>query len=104
MTWVALDDPIPASATLLGNGLGGDAVNLPGAARQAGGLRPGYEERSFEALRAYYDFVPKGKWSIEYTVRLNNQGRFNLPPTRIEALYSPELSGELPNAALEVGR
>lgn len=104
MTWVALDDPIPASATLLGNGLGGDAVNLPGAARQAGNLRPVYEERSVDAFRAYYDFVPKGKWSIEYIVRLNNQGRFNLPPTRVEALYSPELSGDLPNAPLEVGR
>ncbi|NHZ89164.1 alpha-2-macroglobulin [Massilia sp. CCM 8733] len=104
MSWVALDDPIPASATLLGNGLGRDAITVPGAERQAGGLQPVYEERSFEAFRAYYDFVPKGKWSIDYTVRLNNQGRFNLPPTRVEALYSPELSGELPNAALEVGR
>ncbi|NHZ95890.1 MG2 domain-containing protein [Massilia sp. CCM 8734] len=104
MTWVALDDPIPASATLLGNGLGRDAITLPGAEGQGGGLRPVFEERTFEAFRAYYDFVPKGKWRIDYTVRLNNQGRFNLPPTRVEALYSPELSGELPNAALEVGR
>ncbi|HEX8614477.1 MAG TPA: MG2 domain-containing protein [Telluria sp.] len=104
MTWVALDDPIPASATLLGNGLGRDAITLPGASGQADGLRPVFEERTFDAFRAYYEFVPKGKWSIDYTVRLNNQGRFNLPPTRIEALYSPELSGELPNAALEVGR
>jgi uncharacterized protein YfaS (alpha-2-macroglobulin family) len=103
MTWVALDDPIPASATLLGNGLGG-AIALPGAERQAGGPQPVFEERAFDAFRAYYDFVPKGKWSIDYTVRLNNQGRFNLPPTRVEALYSPELAGEVPNAALEVGR
>lgn len=102
MTWVALEDPIPASATLLGSGLGRDAATLPGATRA--GLQPVFEERSFEAFRAYYDFVPKGKWSIEYSVRLNNQGRFTLPPTRVEALYSPELAGEAPNAALEVGR
>ncbi|CUI08383.1 alpha-2-macroglobulin family protein [Massilia antarctica] len=104
MTWVALDDPIPASATILGNGLGRDAQTLPGAERQDLSLQPVFEEHTFDAFRAYYDFVPKGKWSIGYTVRLNNQGRFNLPPTRVEALYSPELAGELPNAPVEVGR
>ncbi|RSZ57281.1 alpha-2-macroglobulin [Massilia atriviolacea] len=104
MTWVALDDPIPASATLLGNGLARDAIALPGAESDAAGVRPVFEERTFDAFRAYYDFVPKGRWRIEYTVRLNNQGRFTLPPTRVEALYSPEVAGELPNAAIEVGR
>ncbi|ATQ78392.1 alpha-2-macroglobulin [Massilia violaceinigra] len=104
MTWVALDDPIPASATLLGNGLGRDVQTLPGAELPSASLQPVFEERTFDAFRAYYDFVPKGKWSVGYTVRLNNQGRFNLPPTRVEALYSPELAGELPNAAVEVGR
>ena len=39
---------------------------------------------------------------IEYTVRLNNPGRFALPPTRVEAMYAPETFGELPNAAVEV--
>jgi len=46
--------------------------------------------------------VPKGSWSIEYTLRLNNAGVFQLPPTRVEAMYSPEMFGELPNAAVQV--
>jgi len=33
-----------------------------------------FEERSFEAFRAYYEYVPKGKWTVEYTVRLNRPG------------------------------
>ena len=45
--------------------------------------------------------MPKGEFTAEYTVRLNQPGRFELPPTRVEALYAPEI-GELPNAALEV--
>ena len=40
---------------------------------------------------------------IEYTLRLNNAGRFSLPPPRVEALYAPESFGELPNAVVEVG-
>lgn len=65
---------------------------------------PAFEDRSFEAYRAYYDYLPKGSHSVEYTVRLNQSGRFHLPPSRVEALYAPEMFGELPNAAIEVQR
>ena len=46
--------------------------------------------------------MPKGQFSVEYTVRLNNDGRFQLPPTRVEAMYAPELFGELPVAEMVV--
>lgn len=55
------------------------------------------------AYRSYYRFVPKGRFSTEYTVRLNDAGRFALPPTRVEAMYAPEMYGAVPNAAVEVG-
>ncbi|WGG52000.1 alpha-2-macroglobulin family protein [Rugamonas sp. DEMB1] len=102
MTWVVVDDPIPASASVLGTGLGRDSSIATSGERQRGWVWPAFQERSFEAFRSYYEFVPKGKWSVEYTVRLNNAGQFNLPPTRVEAMYSPEMFGLLPNAALGV--
>jgi hypothetical protein len=108
MSWVVVDDPIPASASILGTGLGRDAqiaTRAEGSEKaRRGWVQPDYEERTSGAFRAYYAFVPKGKWSIEYTVRLNNEGSFNLPPTRVEAMYSPEMFGEAPNAAVVVGR
>jgi uncharacterized protein YfaS (alpha-2-macroglobulin family) len=103
MTWVVVDDPIPASATVLGSGLGGDSQVMRSGERQRGWTRPVFEERSFDAFRAYYSYVPKGTWSVEYTVRLNNAGTFGLPATRVEAMYSPEMFGESPNARLAVG-
>ncbi len=30
---------------------------------------------------------------MEYTLRLNQSGTFQLPPTRVEALYAPEMYG-----------
>jgi uncharacterized protein YfaS (alpha-2-macroglobulin family) len=102
MTWVVVDDPIPASATVLGSGLGGDSQIMASGERSSGWAYPAFQERTFEGFRAYYEFVPKGKWSVEYTVRLNNPGQFNLPPTRVEAMYSPEMFGDLPNAAVMV--
>jgi hypothetical protein len=41
---------------------------------------------------------------VDYTIRLNQSGRFHMPPTRIEALYAPEMFGELPNALITVQR
>ena len=40
--------------------------------------------------------------SLEYTLRLNNVGDFALPPSRVEALYAPEMFGEMPNARVKV--
>ena len=83
-------------------GLGRDAASLTQGEKQQGWAWQAYVERSFEAYRAYYEFVPKGKFKVEYTVRLNNPGRFDLPATRVEALYAPEMLGEVPNATVTV--
>jgi hypothetical protein len=101
-TWVVVSDPIPAGATILGTGLGRDSQLLTQGEGKKGVAWPAYEERSFEAFRAYYEYVPKGKWSVEYTVRLNQSGAFQLPSTRVEALYFPEMMGEIPNQPFEV--
>jgi uncharacterized protein YfaS (alpha-2-macroglobulin family) len=35
-------------------------------------------------------------------MRLNQPGDFRLPPTRVEAMYLPEVFGESPNAPMVV--
>ncbi|WDZ98442.1 MG2 domain-containing protein [Herbaspirillum sp. WKF16] len=105
MSWVVVSDPVPGGATLLGSGLGRDSAIAQGGQdkpRDRGLGWMAYEERSFEAYRAYYESMPKGRTSISYTVRLNNAGEFNLPPTRVEAMYAPEMFGEIPNQKLVV--
>lgn len=102
MTWVVVNDPIPAGASHLGTGLGRDSQMATQDEQAEGWSWPVFEERSFAAYRAYYEFVPKGKLSLEYTIRLNQSGRFSLPTTRVEALYSPEMFGELPNDVIVV--
>ncbi len=101
-TWVVVSDPIPAGTTILGSGLGRDSRLLTKGEEQKGRAWPAYEERSFEAFRAYFEYVPKGEWTVEYTIRLNQGGVFQLPTTRVEALYFPEMFGEIPNKTFEV--
>jgi hypothetical protein len=86
----------------LGSGLGRDSQIATRGESDRGAGWPAFEERSFEAFRSYYEYLPRGKHVVEYSVRLNNPGRFALPPTRVEAMYSPESFGELPNAVVEV--
>lgn len=102
MTWVVVNDPVPAGSTILGSGLGGDSRMLTGNEQKSGWAWPVFTERTFTAYRAYYEYVAKGKWSLEYTVRLNTSGAFQLPETRVEALYAPEMFGEIPNAGMTI--
>jgi hypothetical protein len=101
-TWVVLNDPVPAGSSILGSGLGGDSAQLTAGDKKLGWQRPAFEERAFDGFRAYYRYVPKGKFTVEYTVRLNNAGRFEMPASRVEAMYAPEVFGELPVVKIDV--
>ncbi|KWT82914.1 alpha-2-macroglobulin family protein [Candidatus Magnetominusculus xianensis] len=104
MTWVVVNDPVPSGTTILNRGLGRDSYLLRKSEkkRQYTGAWEAYREFTFEGVKVYYEYVPKGTWSISYTVRLNNDGIFQMPTTRVEALYNPEMFGEIPNNNIEV--
>jgi hypothetical protein len=102
MSWVVVEDPVPAGATILGSGLGGESALLRQGSHGSGAVWLAFQETRFDSFRAYYRFVPKGHWTAEYTVRLDNPGTFNLPATHVEAMYAPEMLGELPNPKVTV--
>jgi hypothetical protein len=102
MTWAVITDPVPGGATILGSGLGRDSEIATQGEKRDGDAWPAFEERSFESYRSYYEYLPKGVVKMEYTIRLNNVGEFSLPPSRVEAMYAPELFGEAPNARVKV--
>lgn len=99
--WVVVNDPVPPGATIIGN-LGGQSVLLANDAANREGVQPSYVERGKEAWRAYFEWVPRGRFVTEYALRLNGTGHFSLPPTRVEAMYSPDIRGALPNAPVTV--
>jgi len=102
MTWAVITDPVPGGATILGSGLGRDSeIAIQGEKKEGYGWTA-FEERSFESFRSYYQFLPKGVVKMEYTIRMNNVGEFSLPPSRVEAMYAPEMFGEAPNARVKV--
>jgi hypothetical protein len=117
--WVVINDPIPAGATIVGDMGGqskmlGDQGSLGGGtdtlARDGdgkvweiqSGAQPAYVERRNDSWRAYFAWVPRGAFSVSYVLRLNTSGRFNLPATRVEAMYSPAIRAQWPNAMVTV--
>lgn len=102
MGWVALNDPIPAGASLLGSGLGRDAQIAVSQAGNDDSVTPSFVERRHSGYLAYFRQLPAGAHRLSYTLRLNQAGVFQLPPTRIEAMYAPEQYGMLANAPLTV--
>jgi hypothetical protein len=108
MWWVVVDDPVPAGSSHLGGGLGRGALPAPGSdvdwdsRRENDVVTPAFVERSQESWRGYVRYMPRGHSRIEYSIRVNQAGSFHVPPTRVEALYAPEIHGELPNALVKV--
>lgn len=101
-SWVVIDDPVPAGASVLGAGLARDSVIATRGERSSGQAWPAFDERGFDAFRRYFEFLPRGRHVVEYTLRLNNPGRFLLPPTRVQALYAPDSFGQAPNPPFEI--
>ncbi|MES2498059.1 MAG: MG2 domain-containing protein [Pseudomonadota bacterium] len=99
--WVVVSDPIPAGATIVGD-LGGQSATIAAQASDSEGVTPSYVERGQDAWRGYYQWVPRGRFTVEYAVRLNAPGRFQMPPTRVQAMYSPEIRAALPNGRVTV--
>ena len=99
--WVVVNDPVPPGATVIG-GLGGQSALL-GQSEAGEGVSPAYVERAREAWRGYFAWVPAGRFTVSYTMRLNGAGRFALPASRVEAMYSPDIRAAVPVGTVTVG-
>ncbi|MBR0553314.1 alpha-2-macroglobulin family protein [Stakelama marina] len=102
-SWVVIDDPVPAGATIVSN-LGGQSQMLGGEGGTSTGISPSYVERGQDSWRAYYGWMPEGDLTVSYVMRLNGAGHFNLPPTRVEAMYSPAIHAAVPNQPMTVAQ
>ena len=75
MTWVVVDDPIPAGASHLGTGLARDSQIATGGSNEL--ASPAFVERSFDAYRALLRLPAEGQDRRSSTTSaLNQSGHF----------------------------
>ena len=78
-----------------GRGLKGHVYSsLLSVRRERGERWPVFTERDFDSYSAYYRYVPRGRTTLRYNLRYTTAGTFQLPPTRVEAMYAPEIHAE----------
>ena len=88
-TWVVLTDPVPTGATIL-------------ATEANSGSWIAFEERRMDRMQVFFEYLPSGKMEFTYTMRLNQAGDFEFPPSRMEAMYDPTQYGESPNEPMKI--
>ncbi|MBU6153766.1 MAG: hypothetical protein KGP28_05645 [Bdellovibrionales bacterium] len=88
-TWVVLTDPVPTGATIL-------------STEASSGSWIAFEERRMDRMQVFFEYLPSGKMEFTYTMRLNQAGDFEFPPSRMEAMYDPTQYGESPNAPMKI--
>ena len=101
-TWVAIEDPLPPGSVIMGRGLGGESRSAQKGEDRSQRWWMAYQEKAFDAVRTYYQYLPGGSHQLEYTYQVNTAGSYHLPATRIEAMYNPEIYGVRPNAPVTV--
>ncbi|QLY25246.1 Ig-like domain-containing protein [Bdellovibrio sp. KM01] len=105
--WVVVRDPIPSGATPLGMGLSGSSVLMDKTPKKDSVAEiqqwpTEYDEKSLTHFTSYAGYLPRGTYRVDYRIRLNSAGDFRLPPSRVEAMYSPETFVEAPVANWQV--
>lgn len=98
--WVVVNDPIPPGAQILGNQGGQSELLRDG--ENGGGVAPDYVEHARDAWRGYFGWVPRGQFTVSYTMRLNTAGLFRMPPSRVEAMYAPAIFAAVPRAPVTI--
>ena len=48
------------------------------------------------------ELAARGSFTVVYLMRLNGAGTFSMPSTRVEAMYSPSINAQLPNASMTI--
>jgi hypothetical protein len=95
--WVVINDPIPAGATIIGDMANQSALLQSGTSDSAS-----YVERGRDAWKGYYAWMPAGTTTVSYALRLNGAGTFSMPASRVEAMYSPSIRAQVPNAPVTI--
>lgn len=101
-TWVVVEDPIPPGSLPLGRGFGRESIITQEGKVGDTSYYLSFEEKTLSQYRAYFEYLPKGTHTLEHSFRLNHSGNFQMPATRVEAMYSPETHAEWPNETVRI--
>jgi hypothetical protein len=82
-------------------GSGVEPVNVLSRYRYQDGLAY-YESTRDTASHFFIDYLPKGRYIFEYSVRVQHKGRYQTGMAQIQCMYAPEFNSHSESVVLEV--
>ncbi|GJQ21940.1 MAG: peptidase inhibitor [Bacteroidia bacterium] len=95
--FVVVDDPVPAGFEIINTSLLTSGTNLRREERSEGDWwsNPFRHRESYDDRALFFaDYLPANVYTLTYLVRATSYGTFNMPSTRIEGMYEPEVFGQ----------
>jgi hypothetical protein len=94
ITFVAIEDPIPAGCEVIDPEVvsGEQELSLK-ISRCSGPQYPQYHEFRDSRVLYFYNDMPAGNYKIRYLLKPTTSGKFLWPAPKAEAMYYPEISG-----------
>jgi uncharacterized protein YfaS (alpha-2-macroglobulin family) len=115
--YVVIDDPLPAGleavdaqlrttaawANVSGSASDDEPMSYDDAASGQGYVSSDYRRELRDDRVLYFaDHLPAGVYHYRYLARATTFGRFVVPPTRAEEMYTPEVFGRTASSVVEV--
>lgn len=101
--YVVVDDPLPAGFEIVNTAFKtneGLTDGTGGGYSWFGGFN--HTEKYFDRMLLFSDYLSKGEHEYSYIVRATYAGRFNMPATKAEEMYTPEVYGNTPSAVIDI--
>jgi uncharacterized protein YfaS (alpha-2-macroglobulin family) len=113
--FVVVDDPVPAGFEIINTSFKTTAANLNNEEGEQEGEQEGGEEdydwydRAFNHVEKYDDRVllfsdsfSPGVHSYTYLIQVTRTGSYQMPATRAEGMYEPEVFGQTASRVVEI--
>ena len=105
-TFVVVDDPVPAGFEIINTSFQ-TAAAAEGEQEQGTGEWWRYNpfrhrERYDDRALFFADYLPAGVYSVSYLIRVTSFGTYQMPATRVEGMYEPEVFGQTSSGMIRV--
>lgn len=97
-TFVVLDDPVPAGFEIINTSF--QTASVAEREQEHGqaewwGFNPFRHREQYDDRALFFaDYLPAGVYSVSYLVRVTSFGTYQMPATRVEGMYEPEIFGQ----------
>lgn len=102
--YVVVDDPLPAGFEIVNTAFKTNAGLTKGTGSKGYSWFGGFNhtETYFDRMLLFSDYLYKGDHEYTYIVRATYPGVFNMPATKAEEMYTPEVFGNSSSAVIEI--